>query len=143
MKEYISIAEYAKRAGISPQAAYKRIVKPEFKEFIKVDNRKKYVDTAIFAEGIQPSDKPNSTELNQPLNQSLNQVDNATNKLIAALEAQIKEKDEQINRLLDQLTTQQELLKNEQIKQYQKQLETANRGFFKRLFSRRNSETDT
>ena len=44
MSEYISILEFAKRAGVSHQAIYKRLDK-DLQPFAKVENRKKVINT--------------------------------------------------------------------------------------------------
>lgn len=146
MEEYITIAEYAAKAGISRQAAYKRLCQPSCQPFVKTVNRRKYVNTAIFGDSCQPNCQPSCQPLSTDDNQVVNQVDSTTERLISTLEAQIREKDEQINRLISQLEQQQELLRNEQTKalyaedHYRKLLAEKNTGFFKRLFQGRNDE---
>lgn len=50
--EYISVKEYAKRVGLTRQAVYQKLDK-SLKNFVKVIDGKKMIDTAIFEEKCQ------------------------------------------------------------------------------------------
>lgn len=93
--EYISVAEFAKEAGISVQAVYKRF-KPKFKQV----EGKKMLKKSLLAEF--------------GLNQNLNQVDNNLNqsdnsKMLDFLMKQLEEKDKQIEKLQESLDHSQQL----------------------------------
>ena len=93
--EYIIVAEFAKEAGISVQAVYKRF-KPKFKQV----EGKKMLKKSLLAEF--------------GLNQNLNQVDNNLNqsdnsKMLDFLMKQLEEKDKQIEKLQESLDHSQQL----------------------------------
>lgn len=89
--EYISVAEFAKEAGISVQAVYKRF-KPKFKQV----EGKKMLKKSLLAE----------FGLNQ-VDNNLNQSDNS--KMLDFLMKQLEEKDKQIEKLQESLDHSQQL----------------------------------
>lgn len=114
--KYITVSEYAAANGISKQAVYKQL-KRNLKPFLIVIDGKKYIDIAALTEESTPI-QPNSTT-EQP-HSTAKQPEN--NQFQLLLEEQLKEKDKTIERLLNQIESQQtqigqltELLRNSQV----------------------------
>jgi predicted DNA-binding protein YlxM (UPF0122 family) len=65
--EYLSVAEFAEYAGVSPQAVYKRL--PDLGEFVRIENGRKLVDTRAVSQfnvdkstNHMPNNQPNQPE---------------------------------------------------------------------------------
>ncbi len=113
--EYISIAEFARRAGVTPQAVYKQLnnqVGNQLSTYVKIHNGKKRIS-------IKALELFLSTDVNQVDNQFNNQFNNFSqpvdNQIIEVLREQladkakqIEQKDAQIERLQDDLRTSRE-----------------------------------
>jgi len=136
-KDYISIKEFAARAGVSNQAVYQRLDK-NLKKFVKVVENRKYIDIAALDEysikqvdqDVEKTDKQNE-DLNKQLINSIkgDKVDETGNKpeslenmlvntlqdALKALTAQLEVKDRQISELNERLREAQELNRNNQI----------------------------
>ena len=139
---YISIANFAKEAGVSKQAVYSRLKSQDLNKFIKLENGKKLINT----KALELFNKSSSqSSFNQCVEQGL---ESAEREYIEFLKKQIEElqRDKQeLYRLLDQ---QQQLTAqaNATIKKLQApkeetsiiQQERKKPGFFARLFSRDN-----
>ena len=129
--EKITVSQYAKIKGITPQAVYKQL-NNQLKEFLIVENGKKYISTSALEE---------NEELNQVDNhfkQPLNQVDNHF------LISQIEEKDKTIQTLLEQINSLQ--LQNERLTQFannsQYIMAMSNKKEFKKLLKAQNQENE-
>lgn len=96
-KEYITIAELAKRCGVSRQAIYRR--KHDLQQFTKVVDNKTLV--SIEAESLFMTTKVSSADKNTV---------NLDNPAISLLQAQLEEKDRQISKLQDQNAKQAETI---------------------------------
>ena len=96
-KEYITIAELAKRCGVSRQAIYRR--KHDLQQFTKVVDSKTLVSTE--AESLFMTTKVSSADKNTV---------NLDNPAIFLLQAQLEEKDRQISKLQDQNAKQAETI---------------------------------
>ena len=126
----LTVEEYSKREGISPQAVYKKIEKGQLKivEERRNDNRKvKYIliEEAPFdpvqpnstddqpfqpnSTDNQPTSTDNSTEEEQPIQPNSTEKDD----LINLLKAEIEAKNRQIEALQEQARTQAETHKTE------------------------------
>ena len=142
---YISIADFAKEAGVTKQAVYSRQKSQDLNKFIKLENGKKLINT----KALELFNKSSSqSSFNQQVEQGLESTER---EYIESLKKQIEElqRDKQeLYRLLDQ---QQQLTAqaNATIKQLQAPKEEASviqqekqerkkPGFFARLFSRDN-----
>lgn len=101
--EYITISEFAALSGVSKQAVYKQLNK-RLKKFVKVKDGKKYIDKAALSKQVeQPFNRvkqPVEQPISQPVEQPFNEVEQP---LRAFLEAQISEKDKQIENLFRQI----------------------------------------
>ena len=141
---YISIADFAKEAGVSKQAVYSRLKSQDLNKFIKLENGKKLISTNALKLFNKSSSQSSFNQVEQGL-------ESTEREYIESLKKQIEElqKDKQeLYRLLDQqqkLTAQA----NATIKQLQapkeeaaiiqpEQQEQKKQGFFARIFSRDN-----
>ena len=137
---YISIANFAKEAGVSKQAVYSRLKSQDLNKFIKLENGKKLINIKAL-ELFNKSSSQSSFKVEQDL-------ESTEREYIEFLKKQIEElqRDKQeLYRLLDQ---QQQLTAqaNATIKLLQAPKEEASviqqerkkPGFFARLFSRDN-----
>lgn len=110
--EYITIAEFARRAGVTPQAVYKQLnnqVDNQLSTYVKIHNGKKRIHIKalelFLSTGVNRVDNQFNNQVDnfsQPVD---NQVDNQTNQVIDFLKDQIKRKDIQIEQLQDDLRT--------------------------------------
>ena len=143
--KYISIADFAKQAGVTKQAVYSRQKSQDLNKFIKLENGKKLINT----KALELFNKSSSqSSFNQSFNQVEQGLESTEREYIESLKKQIEElqRDKQeLYRLLDQ---QQQLTAqaNATIKKLQAPKEEASiiqqeqkkQGFFARLFSRDN-----
>ena len=146
--KYISIADFAKEAGVTKQAVYSRLKSQDLNKFIKLENGKKLINT----KALELFNKSSSqSSFNQSFNQVEQGLESTEREYIESLKKQIEElqRDKQeLYRLLDQqqqLTAQAnatiKLLqapKEEASVIQQEKQEQKKQGFFARLFSRDN-----
>ena len=143
---YISIADFAKEAGVSKQAVYSRLKSQDLNKFIKLENGKKLINTKALELFNKSSSQSSFNQVEQGL-------ESTEREYIESLKKQIEElqRDKQeLYRLLDQ---QQQLTAqaNATIKQLQLQApkeeasiiqqerqEQKKQGFFARIFARDN-----
>lgn len=99
-EEYISIAEFAKRAGVSKQAVYKRLSTDLSTELKEVENKKMLKVSALSHFKVNQVEQPfNQVDsLSQGIIDLLREELEAKNKQLEAKDKQI----EQMQRLLDQ-----------------------------------------
>lgn len=124
-QEYLTIAEFAEKVGISKQAVYKRL-NNQLKPFIQlVENKKCLKIEALELYGLnqveQPVEQPNSTTLIDLAEHLQKQYDSLT-RLVDILRDDIDIKNEQIREankrqeeLSNNLTTTQQLLHQQQV----------------------------
>ena len=100
--EYISIAEFARRAGVTTQAVYKQLnnqVDNQLTTYVKIVNGKKRLHInalEIFASKSLNQVDNQVDNFSQPVD---NQVDNQNSQIIGILREQIERKDAQIEQL--------------------------------------------
>ena len=142
---YISIADFAKEAGVSKQAVYSRLLKSQdLNKFIKLENGKKLINTKAL-------ELFNKSSSQSSFNQAEQGLESTEREYIESLKKQIEElqRDKQeLYRLLDQqqqLTAQAnatikllQVPKEEASVIQQEKQEQKKQGFFARLFSRDN-----
>ena len=144
---YISIANFAKEAGVSKQAVYSRLKSQDLNKFIKLENGKKLINTKALEFFNKSSSQSSFNQVEQGL-------ESTEREYIESLKKQIEElqRDKQeLYRLLDQqqqLTAQanatikllQATKEEASVIQQEKQekQEQKKQGFFARLFSRDN-----
>ena len=142
--KYISIADFAKQAGVTKQGVYSRIKSQDLNKFIKLENGKKLINTKALELFNKSSSQSSFNQVEQGL-------ESTEREYIESLKKQIEElqRDKQeLYRLLDQqqqLTAQAnatiKLLqapKEEASVIQQEKQEQKKQGFFARLFSRDN-----
>ena len=147
---YISIADFAKEAGVSKQAVYSRQKSQDLNKFIKLENGKKLINTKALELFNKSSSQSSFNQVEQGL-------ESTEREYIESLKKQIEElqRDKQeLYRLLDQqqkLTAQanatikqlqlqapkEEASIIQQEQQQERQVQKK-QGFFARLFSRDN-----
>ena len=152
--KYISIADFAKQAGVSKQAVYSRLKSQDLNKLVKLENGKKLINT----KALELFNKSSSqSSFNQSFNQVEQGLESTEREYIESLKKQIEElqRDKQeLYRLLDQqqqLTAQANAtIKQLQLQapkeeasiiqqeQQQERQEQKKQGFFARLFSRDN-----
>ena len=137
---YISIADFAKEAGVSKQAVYSRLKSQDLNKFIKLENGKKLINTKALELFNKSSSQSSFNQVEQGL-------ESTEREYIESLKKQIEElqRDKQeLYRLLDQqqqLTAQANATKQLQAPKEEAsiiQQEQKKQGFFARLFSRDN-----
>lgn len=91
MSEYISISEFAKRAGVSRQAVYKRM--DELNRWLKVDNGKKTIDIKALEifNGTKTTTEVDNSEALLRMVSMLEKELEIKNKQIEELNARLKE----------------------------------------------------
>lgn len=98
--EYISVSDFADRAGCSKQAVYQALNK-KLNPYVKVIDGKKAINSKalreVYGKEIQPENQSVVKEVDQELNK----------ELIAFFKSQIEEKDQQIKELHRLLATSQ------------------------------------
>ena len=146
--KYISIADFAKQAGVTKQAVYSRQKSQDLNKFIKLENGKKLINTKALEFFNKSSSQSSFNQVEQGL-------ESTEREYIESLKKQIEElqRDKQeLYRLLDQqqqLTAQAnatikqlQASKEEAViiqpEQQQERQEQKKQGFFARLFSRDN-----
>jgi transcriptional regulator with XRE-family HTH domain len=119
-KNYLTIKEFAKRAGVSPQYIYKLInnqTDNSLTTSLKVENGKKYLNISALSMFIQEeSSKPVEQPIDNSLTTSLNATIDALTKQLEIKDNQLLAQSEQIASLIKLNENQQVLLKNEQEK---------------------------
>lgn len=148
-EQFISISEFAKRAGISKQAVYSRLDNQDLIPFIQLDATAKRPKKLISTRALSLFTQKESRQVDK----STSSQDRLLDNLIEALKEQLNQKDkvieaqqkqiEELTRLLDQ---QQQLhaMLSKQLALNEQQEEgrspgpegTARRGLFSRLFNR-------
>lgn len=116
--EYLSIKDFAIKAGITSQAVYNRISDPSLLKFVKICNGKKTISTnalSLFSTNqVDKSvDTPLQTEISQIIEILSNQLEEK-DKQISVLTFQFSEKDKQISELNERLKESNELNRNNQ-----------------------------
>ena len=122
--EYLSIKDFAERAGVSQQSLYKRLNKlnNQLNNYIKLVDNQKMIDIRALQEvyGIEVEQpiQPNIQPVEQPIQPLLQAEIEEKNDLIEFLKDQLKAKDEQIESMRhDSDTTSDETLNEAVLKQ--------------------------
>ena len=133
MADFITIKEFATRAGVSSQAIYQRLSK-DLQSYCKEIDGKKMLDTTAL-ELFASKEVDNDT--NNPLD---NELIKTLQDTLHILSAQLDTKDRQIAELNERLQEANELNKNNQIligrQQDQKQIEAEPEPVKKKFFDR-------
>lgn len=120
---YITVAEFSKRANISKQRVY-QILNKGLKEFVQeVDGVKMIHIKALERYEHKENYSTIEQENNQELNKTLIETVKALTEQLAEKDKQIAEKDKQLNDLLKQLAEQTKLVSQAQSLHYNQQQE--------------------
>ena len=95
--KYISIADFAKQAGVSKQAVYSRTKSQDLNKFIKLENGKKLINTKALELFNKSSSQSSFNQVEQPKPQE--QEKDSIDKVLEVLARQLEEKDRQIEQL--------------------------------------------
>ena len=99
MSEYISVSEFASRAGVTCQAVYLRLNK-DLKPYLKLDGKRKTVNV----EGLKLYQKSSvEQDVEQPIAELLKSQLEAKDRQLEVKDHQLEEKDKQIAELLERL----------------------------------------
>ena len=142
MNNYISVAEFSKKANISKQRVY-QLLNKSLKEFVKEVDGKKVIDI----KGLELfKDNENNSRLEQAFEQDFNNTLIETLKTtIEVLQKQLEEKDNQICELTEIIKTQSqsinaanhaELADKLKLENAEQKEERETRSFWKRLFNK-------
>lgn len=152
---YITIPDFANKAGISERTAYRRITK-DLKPYLKIEDGKKMISEAaleLFVKNIEESKPKSESEPATELTDlSVKTADMAVvekildglARQIALMDQQLKEKDEQIQQITAALLKEQEIVRQAHILHAGtlKQLESGSHSnWFSRLFRRRKTDS--
>lgn len=150
--DYLTVAEFAEKAGISKQRVY-QLLNKRLKRFVQVVDGKKMLDIAALDEFTIKEGCSNFQEDCSTLEQENNTALDLLKTTIDMLQKQLDEKDKTIHELTEALkaeqlqtsqaqalhggSMQQMLLEQQTTEDIKKEAaETAPKGFFKRLFNR-------
>ena len=139
---YITVSEFATKAGISKQRVY-QLLNKSLKEFVQEVDGKKVIDI----KGLELfENNENHSRLEQAFEQDLNKtLIDTLNTTIELLNKQLAEKDKQIIELTETIKIQAQSINAANHAELAEQLKIENsedrekrekKGFFKRLFSR-------
>lgn len=138
--EYLSVKDFADRAGVSQQALYKRLNKlnNQLNNYIKLVENQKMIDIRalqeVYGVEVEQPIQPVIQPVEQPIQPNLQEEIEEKNDLIEFLKDQLRAKDKQMESMLNECdTTSDEALNeavlkqldilNEQLKAKDKQIE--------------------
>lgn len=113
-KEYITVAEFAKLAGISRQAIYSRLDSQEFTKYVKIDTTGKKPIKLVNTEALQFFQQKEVNQVDSQINNVSVKKDNILDNLIEALKDELKQKDKVIESQQKQLQDLTRLLDQQQ-----------------------------
>ena len=142
MNNYITVAEFSKKANISKQRVY-QLLNKSLKEFVQEVDGKKVIDV----KGLELfKDNENNSRLEQAFEQDFNKtLIDTLNNTIDLLNKQLAEKDNQIKSLTEIIQTQAkgisadshaELADKLKLENAEQKEERETRSFWKRLFNK-------
>ena len=109
--EYLSIKDFAKKAGVSQQSLYKRLNNPnnQLNNYVKMVDNQKMIDIRALQEvyGIEVEQpiQPKVEQVEQPIQPNFDSILSQNQQMIDMLKEQLEAKDKQIEnlqKLLDQ-----------------------------------------
>lgn len=119
--EYLSIKDFAKRAGVSQQAIYKQVER-KLNNYIKLIENQKMIDIRalqeVYGVEVEQPIQPKIEPVEQPIQPNLQEEIEEKNDLIEFLKDQLRAKDEQIESMRHECdTTSDEALNEAVLKQ--------------------------
>ena len=150
--EYLSIKDFAKRAGKSQQAIYKQVER-KLNKYIKLVDNQKMIDIRALQEvyGIEVEQpiQPKVEQVEQPIQPNFDSILSQNQQMIDMLKEQLEAKDKQIENLQKLLDQEQQLnaMNQQKILALESKLEEPNetdpkesdetpKGFWSRLFKK-------
>ena len=142
-ERYISIKEFAERAGVSPQSVYKRLTTSLQPYSTMVDNQKMLNIQALqdiygvkVDNPIQPDIQPNNQQVDNPIQPDIQTLIDSFNEQLRAKDQQIErlmqqadetmtERQDMVERSLYEAAVNQSNVKDEQIKELNERLKEA------------------
>lgn len=117
--EYLSVKEFAERAGVTVQSVYQRLNK-SLKPYLKVENGVKSIDIKalkdLYGKDLEQGFKGDFKDVEQGFKGSEQKENNTSEQVIDLLREELKKKDEQIAKLMQLVDQEQRLLAAEQQK---------------------------
>lgn len=150
--EYLSIKDFAKRAGVSQQAIYKQVER-KLNNYVKMVDNQKMIDIRALQEvyGIEVEQpiQPKVEQVEQPIQPNFDSILSQNQQMIDMLKEQLEAKDKQIENLQKALDQAQMLnaMDKKKIEALEIKLEEPNetdpkesdeppKGFWSRLFKK-------
>jgi len=93
-EKYITVAEFAEQQGLSRQAVYQQISKGTLKQFVKIIDKRKYIDIEAFSSVVCKADC--KAAVNQIDNNVDKEIDNSLQAILEAKNAHIKSLEQQL-----------------------------------------------
>ena len=106
--EYLSIKDFAKRAGVSQQAIYKQVER-KLNNYVKMVENQKMIDIRalqeVYGVEVEQPIQPKNEPVEQPIQPNFDSILSQNQQMIDMLKEQLEAKDKQIEnltKLLDQ-----------------------------------------
>ena len=112
-KEYITVAEFADKAGISRQAVYKKL-NNQLSKYVKVVDNRKMLNIQALKDIYEMGVDKKVELVEQPIQPNSQPIVNLLKENMELLKEQLAEKDKQIDYLNQRLAENQKLLDQEQ-----------------------------
>ena len=113
--EYISIKDFAKRAGVSQQSLYKRLNKlnNQLNNYVKMVENQKMIDIRalqeVYGVEVEQPIQPKIEPVEQPIQPNFDSILSQNQQMIDMLKEQLEAKDKQIENLQKLLDQEQQL----------------------------------
>ena len=113
--EYLSIKDFAKRAGVSQQSLYKRLNKlnNQLNNYIKLVDNQKMIDIRalqeVYGVEVEQPIQPKIEPVEQPIQPNFDSILSQNQQMIDMLKEQLEAKDKQIENLTKLLDQEQQL----------------------------------
>ena len=153
--EYLSIKDFAKRAGVSQQSLYKRLNKlnNQLNNYIKLVDNQKMIDIRalqeVYGVEVEQPIQPKIEPVEQPIQPNFDSILSQNQQMIDMLKEQLEAKDKQIESLQKLLDQEQHLnaMNHEKILLLESKLEEPNevdpkesdeqqKGFWAKIFKK-------
>ena len=153
--EYLSIKDFAKKAGVSQQSLYKRLNNPnnQLNNYVKMVENQKMIDIRalqeVYGVEVEQPIQPKVEQVEQPIQPNFDSILSQNQQMIDMLKEQLEAKDKQIENLQKLLDQEQHLnaMNHEKILLLESKLEEPNevdpkesdeqqKGFWSRLFKK-------
>ena len=142
--EYLSIKDFAERAGVSQQSLYKRLNKlnNQLNNYIKLVDNQKMIDIRalqeVYGVEVEQPIQPKVEQVEQPIQPNFDSILSQNQQMIDMLKEQLEAKDKQIENLQKLLDQEQQLnaMNHEKILLLESKLEEPPKGFWTRVFKK-------